>query len=84
VTKPDALRDVERRLKKVEGMSKILTAMSGESRDGRYYHVLPWTLLGESKPISSKYNVGETHKWHALTNVLQCLKSFGPYAEELS
>lgn len=84
VTKPQVLMDVERRLKKVEGMSAVLLAMSGEARDGGYYHVRPWTLLGESKPIPSKHNVGETHKWHALMNVLRHLDAFGPYAEEVS
>jgi subtilisin family serine protease len=84
VTKPQVLRDVERRLKKVEGMSDVLLAMSGEPRDGGYYHVRPWILLGKSKPIPSKHNVGETHKWHALMNVLRHLDAFGPYAEEVS
>jgi hypothetical protein len=84
VTKPQVLGDVERRLKKVEGMSDVLLAMSGEPRDGGYYHVRPWILLGKSKPIPSKHNVGETHKWHALMNVLRHLDAFGPYAEEVS
>jgi subtilisin family serine protease len=81
---PQALRDVERRLKKVEGMSAVLLAMSGEPRYGGYYRVRPWTLLGKSEPIPAKHNVGETHKRHALMNVLQHLRSFGPYAEVLS
>jgi hypothetical protein len=84
VTNPRALRDVERRLKKVEGMSAVLQAMSGEPQGGVYYHVRPWILLGKSKPIPSKHNVGETHKWHALMNVLRHLDAFGPYAEEVS
>ncbi|GAB7326550.1 hypothetical protein MBLNU13_g10535t1 [Cladosporium sp. NU13] len=84
VTKPRSLEEVERRLKKVEGMSAILLAMSGEPRDGGFYHVRPWKLLGESKPIPSKNNVGETHKWHALMNVLRHLDIFGPYKEEVS
>lgn len=73
VTSPRVLRDVEKRLKKVEGMSAILQAMSGESQDGVYYPVRPWILLGESKPIPSRHNANETHKWHALI-----------YAEEVS
>jgi hypothetical protein len=81
---PQALRDVERRLKKVEGISAVLLAMSAEPRYGGHYHVRPWILLGKSKPIPAKHNVGETHKWHALMNVLQHLRAFGPYAEELS
>ena len=84
VTKPCSLEEVERRLKKVEGMSAVLLAMGGESRDGGFYHVRPWKLLGESKPILSKNNVGETHKWHALMNVLRHLDRFGPYKEEVS
>lgn len=84
VTKPRSLEEVERRLKKVEGMSAVLLAMSGEPRDGGFAHVRPWKLLGKSKPIPSKNNVGETHKWHALMNVLRHLDIFGPYREEVS
>ena len=84
VTKPSSLREVERRLKKVEGMSAVLLAMSGEPRDGGFYHVRPWKLLGKPKPIPSEHTVGETHKWHALMSVLTHLGAFGPYEEEVS
>ena len=83
VAKPRALKDVERRLKKVEGMSAVLLAMSAKPRDGGYYHVRPWSLLGQSKPIPSKDNVGETHKWHALLKVLEPLRPFGPPYEDV-
>ena len=86
LTEPHVLRDVERRLKKVEGMSAVFLAMSEEPRDGGFYNVRPWMLLGEAKPIASKHNVGETHKWYVLRNILglQGLRAFGPYAEDVS
>lgn len=84
LTELQVLREVERRLKKVEGMSAVLMAMSGEPRDGEYYYVRPWMLLGESEPIASKYNVDETRKWHALMKGLQHLDGFGPYPKGMS
>lgn len=76
--------EVERRLKNVEGMSEVFLAMSGSPRDGGYYHVRPWTLLGEHKPIPSPHNANETPKWHALMAVLSHLHRFGPYEKPLS
>jgi hypothetical protein len=83
---PHVLRDVERRLKKVEGMSAVFLAMSEQPRDGGFYHVRPWELLGEPKPISSKNNVDETHRWYTLRNLLglKGLRAFGSYAEDVS
>jgi hypothetical protein len=76
--------EVERRLKKYKGMSAIFRAMSGDPRDGGYYHVRPWTLLGERRPIPSPHNAHETHQWYTLMNVLGHLQEFGPYQTPLS
>jgi hypothetical protein len=76
--------EVERRLKKYKGMSAIFRAMSGDPRDGGYYHVRPWTLLGERRPIPSPHNANETHQWYTLMNVLGHLQEFGPYQAPLS
>lgn len=76
--------EVEWRLKKYEGMSDIFQAMSGNVRDEGYYHVRPWTLLGEEKPIPSPHNVNETHQWFTLMNVLRKLRRFGEYKKPLS
>jgi tetratricopeptide (TPR) repeat protein len=76
--------EVERRLKTYEGMSDVFQAMSGDPRDDGYYHVRPWTLLGEEKPIPSPHNANETHQWHTLMLVLARLaKRFGPYSAPL-
>jgi tetratricopeptide (TPR) repeat protein len=77
-------KEVERRLKKVEGMSEVFLAMCRDDvRDGGYRHVKPWTILGEHGPIDSP-NVNESHKWHALMDVLACLRKFGPFPGPLS
>ena len=73
--------EVERRLRKVEGTSDVFLAPSGGARDGGYYHVRPWTLLGEDKPIPSPHNANETHKWFTLMAVLKVVRRFGPYPE---
>jgi tetratricopeptide (TPR) repeat protein len=76
--------EVERRLKKVEGMTTIFRAMSPGLRDGGYYHVQPWTLLGEPKPIESLHNPNESHQWFTLMNMLGLLREmFGPYKTPL-
>jgi hypothetical protein len=77
--------EVERRLKKVEGMTAILRAMSTGARDGGYYHIQPWTLLGKPKPIESLHNPNESHQWFTLMNMLGLLRDmFGPYKTPLS
>lgn len=76
--------EVEQRLRTYEGMSDIFKAMSGEHRDGGYYHVRPWTLLGQEEPIESPHNANETHQWYTLMHVLQRLaKRFGKYPAPL-
>jgi subtilisin family serine protease len=76
--------EVERRLKKVEGMTTIFRAMSAGIRDGGYYHVQPWTLLGEPKPIESLHTPNESHQWFTLRNMLGLLhEMFGPYKTPL-
>jgi hypothetical protein len=72
--------DIERRLRKYKGMSNIFRAMSGDLRDGGYYHVRPWTLLGERRPIASAHMVNETHKWFTLMRALDNLREFGPFS----
>ena len=84
LTESQVLREVERRLKKVEGMSAVLTAMIAGPRDGGYYPVRPWRLFGKFEPVPSKPDVNETPKWHALTKVLRRLESFGPYPKGMS
>lgn len=80
------LKEVERRLKTVEGMSDIFMAMSKGATDGGYCHVTPWKLLGEKKPIDIVHqNVNETHKWFTLMKILEILHPrFGKYSEESS
>lgn len=76
--------EVEWQLKKYEGMSDIFQAMSGNPRDGGYYHARPWTLLSEEKPIPSEHNVNETHQWFTWMNMFRQLKRFGEYKKPLS
>jgi hypothetical protein len=76
--------EVERRLKKVEGMSEVFLAMCGRDvQEGGYRHVKPWTILGEYGPVDSPH-VDESRKWRALMDVLACLRKFGPWAGPLS
>lgn len=74
-------QEVERRFRTVEGMSDIFLAMSGTPRDDGHYHVRPWTLLGEDKPMVSPHNANETHKWFTLMAVLKVVRRFGDYPE---
>ena len=73
--------EVERRFKTVEGMSDIFLAMSGDSRDGGYHHVRPWTVLGQGTPRLSPHKVNETHKWFTFMKVLGIVERFGYYPD---
>jgi hypothetical protein len=71
--------DIERRLQRYEGMSNIFRAMSGDLQDGGYYHVRPWTLLGERRPIASAHMANETHKWDTLLRAIADLRDFDSF-----
>lgn len=74
--------EVERRLKDITGMTAVFQAMSAQA--GEFYHVKPWKLLGERKPIQSLSNPNISHQWFTLLNVLEHLQKFGEYRTPLS
>jgi hypothetical protein len=76
--------EVERRLKDITGMTAVFQAMSADAMVDGLYHVKPWKLLGERKPIESLSNPNISHKWFTLLKVLEHLQSFGAYERPLA
>jgi tetratricopeptide (TPR) repeat protein len=72
--------EIERRLKDITGMTAVFQAMSTDEPVDRLYHVKPWKLLGESKPIESLTNPNISHKWYTLIRMLEHLRKFGAFA----
>lgn len=76
---------IERCLKTYEGMSAVFKEMSGgkPTHGNDYYHVQPWTLLGEKGPPLSIDGVNESKSWYTLSRICERLARFGDVRDQL-